>query len=215
MGFLWNHLTFGKSACIKISNTVMFLFFLCLSCRTTVFLPLDQVTSGETFSETGEYILGAGDRVALRVYGNTQSLPVDGEFTISPSGDLGLPLAGFVGATGLTLSELNEQITLQLKPFIKDPKVSLSVISQASFQVFFDGEVGRPGPVQVTPGTNILQGLSLAGGQGRFSNSKFMLLRKVRGGLVKRFSGDLDNLLEGEKNSDKLLLERYDYLYLY
>ena len=185
------------------------------ACSSTRYIPLRELTSGNTFTATGEYVLGPGDRVGLRIFGNTASVPVDGEYTVSPSGDIGLPLAGFVGANGLTLSELNNQISMQLKPYIKDPKVSLSVVSQGSLRVYLDGEVKAPGSILVTPGTNILQGVSLGGGMGRFANGSFLLIRTSRSGTVNRYKGDIEDLIKGIDRGDSFFLERNDYLYLY
>jgi polysaccharide biosynthesis/export protein len=211
-------LEFREEKMLSFVRTVFFTFVALVSlggCATSGFTPIEFAQKGNTFNATGEYILAPGDRIGVRVYGSVPTIQVDGEYVVSPSGELGLPLAGFIPASGLTLAELNVIVQRQLSQYLKDPRVSVAIVSQGSFQVHFSGEVKTPGVFQAVSGTTLLQGLSQAGGLGRFANGNFVLIRRTKDGTVQRYKGDFDSVLLGKKPSENLQLERNDYFYFY
>ena len=77
-------------------------------CATTV-LPAGsaQITPGEV----PEYLLGAGDRVRVTVFGEEE---LSGEFLISSRGMVALPLIGEVEAGGQTLEAFQKIIEAKL-----------------------------------------------------------------------------------------------------
>jgi polysaccharide export outer membrane protein len=85
-------------------------------------------------------------------------------YTISPAGEIVMPLIGTIRATGRTKSELEREITRQYAAgkFLQEPKVTVDVVSYLPIYVL--GETLRPGAYPYTSGLNVLTAITLAGG---------------------------------------------------
>lgn len=114
----------------------------------------------EPLTITPNYIIGADDVLKIEVWKEPQlstTLPV------RPDGKISLPLINDIMAAGFTPMQLQADITARLTKFVTDPVVNVTVMSVNSKRVFMVGEVGRPGPLVLTPGMTILQAIATAG----------------------------------------------------
>lgn len=108
----------------------------------------------------GHYTLGPGDGVRVVVFGQTD---LSGDFNVSTSGTVSLPLIGAVEATGKTPAALAAAIAGALSPdYLVDPKVSVEVLQYRPF--FILGEVKAPGSYPYAAGINVRSAAALAGG---------------------------------------------------
>lgn len=98
-----------------------------------------------------DYILGAGDQVAITVIGFEE---FDGSRVILPDGTITLPLIGAVSAAGQTMDSLAATLTVRLRRFLVEPVLSVSLTALRPVIVNVAGEVYRPGPVQLSSLTN-------------------------------------------------------------
>ena len=111
-------------------------------------------------SDAGSYVLGAGDRLRLSVFGETD---LGGEFDVDGSGYVRLPLIGQVKAAGLTIHGFEERIIALLSDgYLRDPRVSIEVVNYRPFYII--GEVNKPGQYPYVDGMNALNAVALAGG---------------------------------------------------
>jgi polysaccharide export outer membrane protein len=123
----------------------------------------------DTAPVTTEYRLGAGDKLRVEVYKDSQ---VSQSVQIRPDGKITLPLVGDIEAVGRTPLELRDEIAKALKEYMTNPVVTVIVVEALASQVFVMGEVAKSGPVQIYGPTNILQALAMAGGLNEFANKK-------------------------------------------
>jgi protein involved in polysaccharide export with SLBB domain len=112
-------------------------------------------------SNPGErYVLGPTDKLRVTVFGEDA---LSGEYIIGSDGRLSLPLVGNVKAVGLTVGQLQEEITSAYQNgYVKDPKVTAEVISARPF--FIMGEVKTPGQYPFVAGLTALNAVATAGG---------------------------------------------------
>ncbi len=107
-----------------------------------------------------DYVLGVGDKLRITVYGETE---LSGEFQVSSTGMVSMPLIGETKAQGTTVSKLKSAITSKLQDgYLKDPKVSMEVLSYRPF--FIVGEVMKPGSYDYQNGMTVINAVALAGG---------------------------------------------------
>lgn len=157
-------------------------------------------------SAHAEYRLGPQDKISLKAHqwrethADVFKWPaLNGEFSISASGHLPLPLIGEILAKGLTPSELAAAIELKLKTGLGlgvPPNISIEVVRYRPFYIV--GVVDRPGEYAYRPGLTVLQALSLAGGLRRVRDESFAALsREVisRRGQVKELDLTINGLL--------------------
>ncbi len=88
------------------------------------------------------------------------------EVLVRPDGMISFPLVGDVQAAGLTIPELNAEITQKLQDYIRYPQVSvlLRKFGVLSSRVIVLGQVGFPGIFVSGPRPTVLEAISLAGG---------------------------------------------------
>jgi polysaccharide export outer membrane protein len=129
-----------------------------------------------------DYVIGADDTLHVSVWKEpdlTATLPV------RPDGKISLPLLNDVVAAGLTPMELADSITVKLKKFIADPRVTVVVTAMNSQRIFVTGEVVHSGAVPLLPNMTVLQALSAAGFTQFADLKKIYLLRTENGKQVK------------------------------
>jgi polysaccharide export outer membrane protein len=137
--------------------------------------------TAEMLPFAGEYRLGAGDKLRIEVYKDTQ---LSQSLQIRPDGKITLPLIGDLEAIGRTPVELRDEITRSLKEFITNPVVTVIVVDAVSSQVFVTGEVAKSGPVQIHGPLNVVQAIAMAGGFNEWANKKDVrILRQGPTGL--------------------------------
>ena len=107
------------------------------------------------------YTLGPGDQVRVITFGDTD---LSGEFRVSDSGRIDLPLVGGFPAAGMSTSQVETEIadSLKQRKILNDPHVSLEVIAYRP--VFVLGEVRLPGQFPYQPGMTVLTAVAVAGG---------------------------------------------------
>lgn len=93
------------------------------------------------------YILGVGDYLRVDVF----NIPdYSGEFRVLSGGSLNIPIVGAVAVEGLSLQQATAEIEQSLEPYVRRPRVTLSVLGIRPIQIAIAGEVNRPGAYQVT-----------------------------------------------------------------
>lgn len=107
-----------------------------------------------------DYRLGSGDKLRVIVFGEPD---LSGEFDVSGSGKVALPLIGQVDAAGRTLSEFEAAVIGKLmEGYLNNPRVSVEVMNYRPFYIY--GEVGSPGQYPYTNGMTVLNAIAVAGG---------------------------------------------------
>lgn len=111
-------------------------------------------------AQEASYRLGPGDRIDIRVFGE-EDLSIS--VLIGDSGVLNYPLLGEVQVAGLTVKEVEDQLTARLLgDYLIDPDVTVSVAEYRP--VFINGEVNKPGAYPFQPGLTLQKAIALAGG---------------------------------------------------
>lgn len=111
-------------------------------------------------AEPVEYTFGSGDRLRITVFGHQD---LSGEFSVSETGSVALPLAGNLVLGGLTIREAERTIVDALKPdYLINPRVSVEVLNYRPFYII--GEVNAPGSYAYVNGMTVTEAVALGGG---------------------------------------------------
>ncbi|QFI37495.1 polysaccharide export protein [Moritella marina ATCC 15381] len=123
----------------------------------------------------GSYILGPGDKVEIKVFGQ-EDLTV--ETLLSNSGQINYPFFGEIKVTGLTVKQVEKLIYKGLKGnYLINPNVYVHVVEHRPF--YIHGEVKKPGGYPYQPGLTVNQAIALAGGlTERASKEKIYLFKE-------------------------------------
>ena len=120
-----------------------------------------------------DYRLGPADKLRVIVFGEDS---LSGEFSVSPGGRIALPLIGELNVGGRTVPDIKQEVESRLRGgYIKNPRVSIEVITYRPFYIF--GEVNKPGEFPYEPGLTIQGAVSAAQGYSYRANTHRVLIR--------------------------------------
>jgi polysaccharide biosynthesis/export protein len=141
--------------------------------------PVANSQSSAKGGTTADYVIGASDLLTVTVW---KEATISGSYLVRPDGMISIPLVGDIQASGLTATQLGNQIAIKLKKFMQDPNVTVLISQIHSKVVYLLGEVAKRGPVEMTAGMTFLQAISNAGGLTDYANTKKMyILRTIAG----------------------------------
>ena len=141
------------------------------------------------------YVIGASDVVMVTVY---KEPTLSSGMLVRPDGMITLPLLGDIKAAGKTPLQLANEITAKLKKYIQDPNVTVTVQGINSKKVYMMGEIGRMGPLEMTPGMTLLQAIATAGGLSPFANAKKIYILRIVDGKQQKIFVQYKQALRGD-----------------
>lgn len=99
-------------------------------------------------------------------------------YTVSPTGNVTIPVVGEVHVAGLTTDEAKNEIKKSVSEYLKDAVISVSLVN---FRITVMGEVLRPSTFQVAgEKINVLQAIGMAGDMTVFAKrSNIKVIRKA------------------------------------
>lgn len=140
---------------------------------------------------------------------NIEINPIYG-YKVGPNGDVQLPLVGNMKVVGMTIDQVNAQLTANLLPYLKSPIVNTHIIN---FRISVLGDVLRPDVYTVqNEHININEALSLAGDLNITAKRKNVLLVRELNGKREYFNIDLTK--KDLFNSPYYYLQNNDILYI-
>jgi polysaccharide export outer membrane protein len=139
------------------------------------------------------YVLGPDDEIVIRgIEVSAISDKPDKPFLIGTNGDITVPLVGRVKAGGLTVEQLEAELTTRFKQFIQDPQISVTVTEFRSQPVSVFGAVTKPGVVQLRGKQTLYEVLSMAGGPRETAGSILTVTRPRQSGEIPLPGAKLD-----------------------
>ena len=141
----------------------------------------------------GPYRLGAGDQVRVSVFNDPR---LTGDFRVTDTGSLALPLVGLIPVQGRTTEEAARLIedTLRTRNLFRDPSVALEILQYRP--VFVLGMVERGGQTPYQPGMTVLSAVAVCGGFNyRAVTSHVALTRIGEDGQAREYRAQRDTLL--------------------
>lgn len=131
-------------------------------------------TATATAEPIADYKLGVADKVRVIVFSEET---LSGEFTVSDSGTLSLPLIGDVKATGRTPREVIRDIEAKLADgYLREPRVSMDVLTYRPFYIM--GEVTKPGEYPYSNGLTALNAVARAEGFTYRANKRKVFIKR-------------------------------------
>jgi len=169
--------------------------------------PSDKIVSAPRPLDLGEYRIQPGDEIEIYFALNPE-LSVN--TLVRPDGKVSLQLIGEVVAEGRSPSEFGEQLRNAYSSELRDPEVSVNVLSMAA-RVYVDGQIGKPGEYVWTSDITAMQAIARAGGFLETANSDhFVVLRRGADGAQQVIDIDLDAAKSGQGQSRDVFLAPYD-----
>jgi polysaccharide export outer membrane protein len=139
--------------------------------------PQDQLPAPAGLGPDGKYVyaLGPLDTISVEVDGlpdlKRDAIVIDGQGMIS------YPLAGSIQAAGLTTTQLARALENRMRTaHVRNPRVSVNLVTEASHIVTVGGEVEKPGLYPVARDMTLMQAIALASGESEDARSSVVLV---------------------------------------
>jgi len=144
-----------------------------------------------------DYKLGPGDVIILTIFagGKIQS---QSALTVSGQGTTPVPFLGETKAEGLTIHELTEKITRDLKKdYFVNPIVNICIKEYRSKKAYILCEVKKPGLYEIRGDMTLLSLISLAGGINTSRAGNYAIILKGQANKIKHYP--VEKLVHKEK----------------
>lgn len=148
-----------------------------------------SLPNGAAFAQEG-YRVRSGDILRVEVL---EDPSLNRSVLVAPDGRITLPMAGGISAGGRSLDVIQNDLATRLAPnFAAAPTVYVALERQKdilpqlggapaappTIDIYVVGEAARPGKLQVSPGTTVLQLFAQMGGFTKFAATKRIQLRR-------------------------------------
>lgn len=156
-----------------------------------------------------DYVLGPHDVLKISVYDHGD---LETRVRVSKDGKISFPLLGEVQVSGLTVLEVERNLTRLLSDgYIIDPNISVFVEAFREV-VYVTGEVEKPGSYPFVEGITVIKAISLAGGlTDRAVEGKKKISRKDHNGQEKVLFVGTNDLLQA---NDVLQIPEKQWIYI-
>jgi polysaccharide export outer membrane protein len=133
---------------------------------------------------------------------------------VRPDGRISLPFLDDVQAAGSTTSALGKRIQAQLKEFVVNPVVTVSLEDLRAISVSVIGEVVRPGQFQFEQGAGVLPALAAAGGMTPFADKDgiYVIRQRKAGGDPVRIRFTYQSLTGAQGRASSFRLQGGDVI---
>ncbi|HXV28618.1 MAG TPA: polysaccharide biosynthesis/export family protein [bacterium] len=168
--------------------------------------PLAAQTARD-FSQNQNYRIGVGDLLEIEVYDERD---LTKEVRVLTDGSVSFPLLGTIQAAGLTVNELEKEITARLAArYLVDPQVTIFVKEFSNIYIF--GEVKNPGAFPLYGKMTVFEAITLAGGFTEVANrSNVKVIRQQEGQGEVTLTSDIERLTKKGDNSQDIELQARD-----
>ena len=167
------------------SGSWLLIPYLVVACPRTVAAAsadVPAVQSHQAASSDREYLLGPQDSLLIRVADETE-IPA-GPYEIDLDGNLLVPDVGTIHAAGITVRQLQAEITQRLKSLLQRPIVTISVAEYHSQRVSVLGAVASPGVHQIQGRKTLYEVISEAGGLRQDAGDTINISREKKWGPI-------------------------------
>jgi polysaccharide export outer membrane protein len=135
-----------------------------------------------------EYRIGPQDVLTITVW-NQPTL--SGPFTVESDGTFTYPLLGTVRAAGLTVRDIEADLTTRLGAgYVKAPQIRVTVDQHRSQRVLVLGEVRTPGSYPLTRPMTLVEALALAGSTTPRAGDEVLVIHAAADQLVGTGEGE-------------------------
>jgi len=158
----------------------------------------------ESHQRRPPYTINPGDMLEISVW---KEPDLQRQVLVRPDGAFSFPLSGDILAEGRTVDAIRQELTSQLRTYIPDLVVTVTVAEIGGNKIFVFGQVKTPGEFIVNPRVDVIQALSIAGGVTPFAQLNDIKILRRRNGVQTILQFRYNDIIKGQKLEQNILLE--------
>lgn len=153
------------------------------------------------------YTVLAGDVLQISVWKEPE---LQMEVLVRPDSAFSFPLAGDISTEGLSVVDLQAELTKRLSRYISTPVVTVLITAVLGNKVYVIGQVSKPGEFVVNPQVDVMQALSMAGGLTPFAATNDIKILRRTGSRQIALSFKYNDVLKGKRLEQNIMLQSGD-----
>ena len=165
------------------------------------------VYAQDAVEPSNAYAVLAGDVLQVSVWKEPE---LQMEVLVRPDSAFSFPLAGDISTKGLSVVDLQMELTKRLSRYISNPVVTVSVKDVLGNKIYIIGQVNKPGQFVVNPQVDVMQALSMAGGLTPFAATNDIRILRRTGSRQIAFSFKYNDVLKGRHLEQNVMLQAGD-----
>jgi polysaccharide export outer membrane protein len=167
------------------------------ACSSLSDAPPAPVGTNAALDEQSAYLIGPTDQLNVFVWHQPD---LSSQTIVRPDGKISVPLVNDIQAAGKTPSQLSQDITVALREYIQDPKVTVTVsgfVGQFDRQIRVVGQAAKPQAIPFRRNMSVLDVMIQVGGLTEYAaGNRAVLVRTNPNGDKKNYRLRLADLLE-------------------
>jgi protein involved in polysaccharide export with SLBB domain len=168
----------------------------------STFAPLDLL------QVPGDYIIGAGDGLQVRIWGQ---LEADLRVTVDRSGQIYIPRVGPISVAGVHYSELEQYLKNGVSKIFRNFNLTATVARLRSIQILVVGNARYPGTYTISSLSTLVNAIFVSGGPTPQGSLRHIQVRRDSATITDFDFYDL--IIKGDKSKD-VRLQPGDVLYI-
>jgi len=162
----------------------------------------------DTPSGASSYVVGEADVLRINVWKQPEiSQP---SVVVRPDGMVSVPLVGEVKVSGMTPVQIEAVLVADLKRYVNEPRVTVTVAEVGSKTVYVTGEVQHPGAYPLTGPVDVLQIIAKAGGVTPYVHRKSVFVLRQINGKKEKIPVNYSRIFKGENPEQNIGLDPGD-----
>ncbi len=149
------------------------------------------------------YQLGPADEIEISVW---KEPDMTKQLAVRPDGKITYPLVGEVQASGLTVGQLQKEISKRLSKLVTDANVTVILLKTQHYKIYVTGKVTKPGDFLVGGPTNVMQAISMAGGLTPYASPKSIVVLRSTEGKDNIYPFDYQGVSRGQSLEQNRIL---------
>lgn len=145
-------------------------------------VPKTEADAGVAKHVGSAYVLGPQDQISIRCVEEEEIS--DKPIAVDTNGFVSLPLIGRLKIAGLTIEQVESELSSRLKKYYKNPAVSVTIVEFRSQPISVIGSVKSPGLHQIDGHKTLVEVLSLAGGLADDAGPSVKITRQLKWGRI-------------------------------
>jgi polysaccharide export outer membrane protein len=151
-----------------------------------------------------KYLLGPEDAIEISVWKEPE---LTKQLVVRPDGKITYPLIGEVQAGGITVKDLQREISKRLEKFVTDVNVTVILLKAQHYKIYVTGKVNKPGDFLVGRPATVMQAIAMAGGLTPFASPGSIIVLRHVGGKEEVYPFNYNQVAKGQGlEQDRTLL---------
>lgn len=172
--------------------------------------PLSEVNAQAARTAAEIYRIQPGNELDIKFYYTPE---LNERVTVRPDGRISLQLINDIVVAGLTPEELTAELERRYARELRTPEIAV-IVNEARQKVYIDGEVGRPGVLDLEGPVTVLQAIAFAGGfTDQARRDSIILIRRAERDQPLVIPLNIASVYRGRLDQD-ILLAHFDIVHV-